>query len=97
MHSLFSISLLDAARLRALNRMFQILHLLLQFSLGLGKLSEPGVQIDALLLGHKRLAHSIGDAALVEGLVGRDRHPSLISHSQQKQPSLSAVDGYLSD
>ena len=49
------------------------------------------------LLGLQSLAHAEGDAALVQRLVGSDRHADLIAHTQQQQTSLSTADRYLTN
>jgi hypothetical protein len=43
------------------------------------------------------LAHTESHTALVQRLVGGDGHADFIAHTQQQQPTLSAVDGDLSD
>lgn len=49
------------------------------------------------LLGLKGLAHTERNARLIQRLVRSNRHPNLIPDAQQKQASLGAVDGDLSD
>ena len=49
------------------------------------------------LLRHERLSHAVSDRALVEGLVGLDRHLDLISHAHKEEAALGGVDSDLSD
>ena len=51
-----------------------------------------------LLLGRPEgLAHAIGDRAFVQGLVVRQHHIVLISHTQQQRPSLLTINRDLSN
>lgn len=94
---LLCVTLLNTARLRALNVVLEILLMLLQFPLYRGDFLQSRIKVDAFLLPHQGLADSVGYAALVQSLVRSDRHLRIISYSQQKQPRLCAVDGYWND
>mmetsp|Transcript_7033 Transcript_7033/g.15376 ORF Transcript_7033/g.15376 Transcript_7033/m.15376 type:complete len:270 (+) Transcript_7033:137-946(+) len=96
-HLLLRLPPFHAAGQGAVDSAFQALHLLHEFSLAGSQLPQLLVQVDSLLLCHEGLPHPIGDGGLIERLVGGDGHARLVPHTQQQQPPLRAVDGYLPD
>lgn len=49
------------------------------------------VQLRDAHFGLHGLLAAVGDAVMVERLVGLQRQPQLVSHAQQQQPSLGAL------
>ena len=49
------------------------------------------------LLRLEGLPHAVRDGAFVQGLVRLDRHLDLVTHPDQQEAALGAVDGHLSD
>ena len=50
-----------------------------------------------ILLGLERLAHAIGDGALVERLVGLDGHLNFVPYPDEQEAPFSTVNGDLPD
>jgi hypothetical protein len=63
----------------------------------LSELSNVGLHFVFLLLRHECLSHSVGNGALVQGLVSLNSHLNFISYSDKKESSFGAIDGDLSD
>ena len=75
-------------------QVFNVLFVLLDGRLEVGDVLSHFV---FALLRHERLSHAVSDRALVEGLVGLDRHLDLISHTDEEEAALGSIDSDLSD
>merc|ERR1719356_1079425 len=87
-------------RLATLDRLALVLelhHAGLALLLLLLVLGDQLLRLCLALLGLELLARPEGHAALVERLVGRDRHADLVADPQQEEPTLGAVDRHLAD
>merc|ERR1719188_1755843 len=87
-------------RLAALDRLalvLQLHHARLALLLLLLVLGDQLLRLGLALLGLQLLARSEGHAALIERLVGCDRHANLVADPQQEEPTLGAVDRHLAD
>ena len=71
---LVSLDGLVDVNIEALDLLGQALALLLQ-------LPYLILHVILALLGHEGLAHAISDGALIQGLVGLDRHLDLVAHT----------------
>mmetsp|Transcript_58236 Transcript_58236/g.167068 ORF Transcript_58236/g.167068 Transcript_58236/m.167068 type:complete len:227 (+) Transcript_58236:91-771(+) len=88
---------LGLAALDGLNLVLQLDDPSLALALRLLLLGNLLLGLGLALLGLQLLPRSKSHAALVERLVRSDRHPNLISHPQQQQAPLGAVDRHLPD
>lgn len=61
------------------------------------KLLDPVVKVGFALFGLNLLTHGEGGRALIERLVGRDRHLDLVSDPEQEQATLRLTQADLAD